>query len=354
MRPACRSVPFAAAVACALAAAVTTATAGAQSTPKPPAELARLADRAGNWLGEGTMTEPGDVVTKWTARGTSAWTLGDHWLREDLEITFEGLPTPYVQRSFLGWDRDDGGFIRVAITNAGLAQRQRVELGDDGALTVIAVQRQGGIAYAERVVQTKDGDALVHEVDLLMPRGPSLATAKGRLRKGGDGFAIDFAAPAFLGAQPHEALARLGRCAGAYDVASTVTTAPGSPVKVQGVEAFASAFGGVVLRGTTSGTVEGLPIRYAGEVYWTRDPLAGRLAGHYLGDGGECMVFAAGWTQDGQLLSSFAGPFQGKWMLQRTLMQFAADGAAVGAVSHALFDVEAPAETFRAVYSRKK
>lgn len=353
MRSARRSVPSVAVLAAAVA-VLSTAAAVAQDAPRPAAELARLAARAGNWRGDGTMTEPGDVVTKWTARGTSAWTLGDHWLREDLEIAFEGVPTPYVQRSFLGWDREAGGYVRVAITNAGLAQRQRVALGDDGALTVLAVQQQGGMAYAERVVQTPDGDALVHEVDLLLPRGPSLATAKGRLVKGGDGFALDPAAPAFFGAVPTAALVRLGRSAGEYEVASTVAMGPGAPVKVQAVETFANAFGGVILRGTTKGRVEGLPIAYVGEVYWARDPLADRLVGHYLSDAGECMSFDATWTRDGQLLSSFAGPFQGQWTLQRTLMQFDADGAVTGAVSQALVDVEAPRETFRAVYRRKK
>ncbi len=349
MRPARRPVPYAVAFAALFAVAAI-----AQDAPKPAAELARLAARAGNWLGEGTMTEPVDVVTKWTARGTSAWTLGDHWLREDLEITFEGLPTPYVQRSFLGWDREARGFVRLAVTNAGLAQRQRLSIGDDGSLTVLAVQQQGEMVYAERVVQTPEGDALAHEVDLLLPRGPSLATAKGRLTKGGDGFAPDTAAPAFFGAEPPAALVRLGRSAGEYEVASTVAMGPGAPVKVQAVETFASAFGGMILRGTTTGRVEGLPIAYVGEVYWARDPLAGRLVGHYLSDAGECMSFDATWTRDGQLLSSFAGPFQGQWTLQRTLMQFDADGAVTGAVSHALVDVAAPTETFRAVYRRKK
>jgi hypothetical protein len=350
MRPR-RHIVSAAAIACAVLFA---GGAAAQEAPKPAVELARLAGRVGNWRGEGTMTEPGDVVTKWTARGTSVWLLGGHWLREDLEIAFEGLSTPYVQRSFLGWDREAKGFVRLAITNAGLAQRQRLALGDDGALTVLAVQRQGDMTYAERVVQTPDGDALVHEVDLLLPRGPSLATAKGRLTKGGDGFALDPAAPAFFGAEPHADLVRLGRCAGEYEVASTVAMGPGAPLQVQSVETFARAFGGMILFGTSKGRVDGTPIAYAGEVCWARDPVAGRLVGHYLGDTGECMAFDAVWTRDGQLLTSFAGPFQGQWTLQRTLMQFDGDGAATGAVSHALVDVAAPAETFRAVYRRKK
>lgn len=323
------------------------------ATPAP--ELRRLADRVGNWRGEGTMTEPGNVVTRWTSRSTASWILDGHWLMEDLLLEFEGLPTPYAQRSWLGWDRGDKSYVRIAATNGGRAQRQRVALGGDGTLTVLALQSQGGMPYAERIVQTKDGDAYTHEVELLMPRGSSLATVKGRFTKGGDGCASSLDAPAFLGATPDEQLAKLARSAGEYDVKGAMPAGPGETMRLVGVETFRSAFGGMALFGTTEGGVEGMPgVAFAGHVLWAHDPATGGLVAHYLGSGGEVMTLAATWLADGQLWSSFAGPFQGKQAMQRSLMRFDADGGVVSAVSHAMTDADAPAESHRATYTRRK
>jgi len=74
----------------------------AQEPPKPAAEVQQLAAFVGNWQGEGTMTEPGNVVTKWKGVGTYQWALDGHFVREDFRIEFAGMPVPVVMHGYLG------------------------------------------------------------------------------------------------------------------------------------------------------------------------------------------------------------------------------------------------------------
>jgi hypothetical protein len=61
------------------------------AAPAPAPELKRLEPLVGNWSGSGKMTEPGNVTSEWTARGTYRWALDGHFLREDFAINFKGV-----------------------------------------------------------------------------------------------------------------------------------------------------------------------------------------------------------------------------------------------------------------------
>ena len=203
----------------------------AQEPPKPAAELQQLAAFVGNWQGEGTMTEPGNVVTKWKGIGTYQWALDGHFVREDFRIEFEGMPVPVVMHGYLGWDREQQRFVHLHVSSAGEAALHTMAVAG-GAATSFSLHEQGGMAYSQRMVFAVKGDTLSHTVELLLPQGPSLAMVAGSFRRGGDGFAGNFDSPAFNGAVPHADLARLTKSAGVYQTQGQMVMAPGMPPRM--------------------------------------------------------------------------------------------------------------------------
>jgi hypothetical protein len=326
----------------------------AQEPPKPAAELQQLAAFVGNWQGEGTMTEPGNVVTKWKGIGTYQWALDGHFVREDFRIEFDGMPVPVVMHGYLGWDRENQRFVHLHVSSAGEAALHTMTVAG-GAATSFSLHEQGGMAYSQRMVFAVRGDTLSHTVDLLLPQGPSLAMVAGSFRRGGDGFAGKFDSPAFNGAVPHADLARLTKSAGDYQTEGQMVMAPGMPpIKITGTDRFRAAYGGVLFHGHTEGAAEGMPGKYVGEVFWAYEPKRKSLFAVYLSNMGEIMAMDGRWTADGQLLSTSNGLAMGKVMVQRMLMQFGPTGEARSANAHTIVDTAPPYESFRAKYERAK
>lgn len=323
--------------------------------PAPAAELKVLAPLVGSWAGGGVLREPGDSETKWKAACSYRWVLDGHFLREDMRIEFEGVEDRVVAFAYLGWDRENRRFVRLGVTNSGKAQLHTMRAAADGALTTLSLQRQNDQDYAERLSFVVQGDTLRHTVDLLLPAGPSLAIVDGAFQRGGDAVTAGLDAAPFLGGKPHPDLARLCKSAGRYATEGSFAMGPGQPtLKTTGIDDFRSGFGGLVLHGHTEGEAEGLPGKYVGEVFWSYDELRQCLVSHYLSNLGELMTMEGRWTQDGQLLATSHGLWNGEPMVQRMLMQFDASGFAVGAKSHSIVGTGAPYESFRATYRRQK
>jgi Protein of unknown function (DUF1579) len=327
----------------------------AQAAPAPAAQLQKLAPLVGNWTGTGEMNEPTGAKTKWTAHGTYRWALDGHFLREDFAVTFEGMPTAVVMHGYLGWDRENQHYVHLMVSSSGQANLNRMEVGNDGSMTLLALRRQGPMHYAERSVFQVQGNRLRHTVDLLMPEGASLAMVDGTFQRTDKSFDGAFDTPALMGGKPHADIARLCRSAGVYAVEGEMVMAPGQPkMTITGTDTFRALFGGSVLHGHTEGVAEGMPGKYLGEVFWAHDEARNRLLGVYVSNMGEVMSMDAWWTADGQLSALASGVFQGQPMAQRTLLQFDAAGAAVAAASHSLTGTAAPFESFRATYTRQK
>jgi hypothetical protein len=342
------------------AATVTAAAPRAQElqAPAPAPELKKLEPMVGNWSGKGTMTEPSEptpTVTSWEGSGTYSWAMDGHFLRGDFSIAFQGHELPIVMRSYLGWDRENKRYVHLSVNSAGEVALDQFDLQPDGTMVQLAVKQHPGMRFAQRSVFKVAGDTMTHTVDLLMPAGASLAMVDGKFARGGKGFAGDFEAKAFMGMTPHEALARLQRSAGAYDVAGTMVMAPGqAPMKITGTDTFKTVFGGTVFFGTTVGAAEGMPGRYSAEVFWGHDAARDCLVGVYVSNMGEVMQMDSRWTQDGRLITTSDSLFMGQPTVQRMLMEFDADGAAKSASSHSIAGTEAPFESFKATYTKKK
>lgn len=340
-----------------LAVSLLAASLHAQRAPAPAPESKQLAPIVGSWHGKGTMSEPSGQKTNWTATASFRWVLGGHWLQEDLVFRFEGMEVPFQVRGYLGYDREHARFVSVSASSDGKVEFEPMTVQKDAVLA-IAARQQGPMAYAQRTVWRRDGDALVHTVDMLLAEGASFAIAEGRFERSRPehdaNVDVDLGAKAFMNLPAHADVKRLCRMQGVYDVEGTMVPAPGVPaMAIRGVDTFRAIFGGTVLHGHTDGSAEGMEGRYEAVVCWARDDANGGLVGVHVSNHGEVGRMQATWTEDGRLLATTSGQRAGQAMLQRMLLSFDEKGAATGAVGHSIVGASEPAETFRARYAKK-
>lgn len=345
-------------VAFSFAACLLTASPKAQGAPIPAPESKQLAPIVGSWHGKGTMSEPSGQKTKWTATASFRWVLDGHWMQEDLVFRFEGMEVPFQVRGYVGYDREHARFVSVSASSDGKVEFEPVTVQKDAVLA-IAARQQGPMAYAQRTVWRRDGDALVHTVDMLLTEGASFAIAEGRFERTRPehdaNVDVDLGAKAFMNSPAHADLQRLCRMQGAYDVEGTMVPAPGVPaMAIRGVDTFRAIFGGTVLHGHTDGTAEGMDGRYEAVVCWARDDANGGLVGVHVSNHGEVGRMQALWSEDGSLIATSVGKRAGQPVLQRMRMEFDEKGAAKTAVGHSIVGASDSAETFRARYAKTK
>lgn len=330
------------------------AAAGAQAPPKPAPELQKLAPYVGTWSGSGTMTEPGGKVTKWTGSGTCAWCLDGHFLQEDWQIAFEGMPAPKVMHTRLGWDRAHQRYVSAYVGNDGEVSLDEFQILPDGARLETMVKQQDGASYALRSRFRLVGDTLVHTVDLLMPEGNSTQIVDGTFTRGGKAFAGGFDCATWMGVVSHASIARLGKAAGTYASSGSVCAVPGQPpVPFRGTETFRRVFGDTVVYGRSEGAADGAAAQYVGEVFWGHDARRDGLVGVYVSNMGDVMQMEARWSADGKLVTTSAPRFGEQLAVQRMVMEFDAAAAPKQAVGHWIVGTNAPEECFRAAYTKK-
>ena len=324
-------------------------------TPVPAPELKKLEPLVGNWSGSGKMTEPGNVTSEWTARGSYRWCMDGHFLREDFTIEFKGVEGAFTFIGYLGWDRENKRYVNLNANNGGQVQMHEMKLLPDGSVLQLMLQNQQGMPYAERSLFKVTGDTMTHTIDMLMPEGPSLTLIDGRFTRGGDPVVVDGSGPPWMAAKQHESMAKLCRSAGVYEVKGEMVMAPGAPtMKIGGTDTFRSVFGGTVFVGTTDGAAEGMPGKYVGEILYGHDPVRNCIVGVYADNFGQLMTMESRWSDDGRLVGISSGLFQGQPMVQRSVIAFDTAGATTSASSHTITGTAAPLESFRATYTKKK
>lgn len=322
--------------------------------PGPAPQLQKLAPLIGNWSGTGTATMgPGAAPTKWKARGTYRWCLGEHWVQEDFEVAFEGLPMPMIHRSYYGFDRENDRYVVLAVSNAGEVRLGELAILPDGTMVDLSTVEKNGMPMAQRSTLRVEGDALHHAVDMLMPSGPALQIVDGRFQRTKESFDGAFDTMPLVGAARSPMTAQLAKSAGSYDVAGEVVMAPGaSPMKISGVDTFRSVFGGVVMHGSTRGSAEGVPGAYEGEVFWGFDPAKNCLVAAYVSNMGEVMAMEGRFV-GGKLISTSHAMMRGAVTVQRMVMEFDDKGAPTRVLSHSIAGDGPPLESFRATYTKK-
>lgn len=338
----------------ALVAVVLSSLALAQEGPPPPApELKHLEPLVGNWTGSGTMKSPDAKEVAWKANGTFRWALDGHFLQEDFAILFE-QSTPLVFRCYYGWDRENKRFVNAVATSAGEVALHEVGLQPDGSLLMLMVQNQNGERFVERSLLKVDGDKMQHSIDLLPGAGPSMTMLDCTFKRSDTPSDVQFQGPSFRNVQPHEALAKLCRSAGEYDVKGEMRMSADAPgMKVSGTDTVRAVFGGVVVHAHTEGSAEGIPGKYVGEVFWGHDAAKNRLVALYVGSSGEVAQMEAWWAGD-KLISTSSGLWMGQPSAQRMVMEFDGSGAVTRASSHSIVGDGAPFESFRGTYAKKK
>lgn len=341
--------------AAAIAALAVTAALAAQGAPSPAPELKALVPLHGNWQGTGTATfAPGAPPAKWEARGTYKLSHGGHFVQEDFEIVFDGMPAPMLIRAYLGWDHENARYVSLVANNSGEVRLSTLAVMPDGTLLQVQMQSQEGMPCAERSLIKVDDKTMRHSIEMLLPGGASLTVIDSTFTREGGGYECAFDAPMFGGKKANADLKRLCKSAGTYQVEGSMVMMPGMPeTKIRGTDTGRACWQNSVLHIETVGTAEGMPGEYRGDVFWGRDPVRDCMVGVYVSNFGEVMTMDAQWAKDGKLVATTATKLMGEPSLQRTTMEFDADGHSTKAWSHALIGTNPPLQTFTATYTKK-
>ena len=322
-------------------------------TPEPAEQLRALEPFVGSWRGEGEMIEPGGVRTPWTSRSTYRWALDGHFLQEDFTITMRGIETPMVFRSYVGWDRDRGRYVRAQASSDGVVALDEVHLLDGGVMLTVKTRYQAGLPYHERSRVVVDGDAMKVAVDMLMHEGASMRVIDGRLDRVEASFDGAWDTPPWMDAAPAAPMRRLARMAGDYETKGQMASGPGAPMaEVALRDRWQMAFGGTVMHCRTVGALAGAGGAYQSHAFWAHDARDRRLRAVYVDNMGLIGVMDGWWHRDA-VVSTQSGLSMGAPTAQRYVIHVDEDGAAAWCEGHTTSGVQAPFLSFRTTFEKR-
>jgi hypothetical protein len=324
-----------------------------EGPPAPSAELKAFEPLVGSWKGSGMVKEPsGD--SKWTAEGVCKWVLGNFWLQEDFAITFEGNPDPIVIRSYFGWDAENKRYVNLAVNNSGEVKLGEVEMLPDGTMLQMTQQHQNGLTYTERSLFQVQGDKMTHQIDLLMPQGPSLTMVDGTFHRVDSTLSIAMPKNTFMGVPVHDSMQKFARWVGVYAVQGEMVMMPGAPaMKIRGTDTYTMIQAGSVLHAHTEGEADGMPGKYEAETFLAWDEKRGCTVAGMISNMGEVGLLEHRWAPEGQLVGTMTGLYQGQPILARSVLSLDGNGCPKGMVSHCMSGIAAPFENFKATYTKK-
>lgn len=328
--------------------------AAAQETPKPAAELQKYAPLIGSWQGSGTAQMGPGEPSKWKARSTYAWALGDFFVQEDTVVTFAGMPKPLVMRVYYGWDAENRHHVAVGVDNDGTVDVHRVDFVGDGSMVQMVETFHEGQTFLERYTSKVDGDRITFAIDMMGATGPAVRGVEGSMQRTDQAAPTAMDAGAFT-ATPAAPIAQLGKTAGTYAVAATMVMMPGATaMKITGKDVVTCLFDGTIVHVHTTGTAEGMPEQYVGELFYGYDAKRDCLRAVYISNMGEAGDMTGRFTPDQkQFLLTSAQTYMGQPSVQRMLMELGADGAPTRAVGHTIVGTAPPYESWNATYTKK-
>ena len=327
----------------------------AQEAPdmSPAKELARFEPLIGHWSGGGKMAEPGGVATNWTAKGTYQWCLNKHFVQEDFEVRFEGMPASMVFRNYLGWDREGQRYVSVLASNEGLVELNPINFLPDGTMMQMLRHHQEGVPYAERARTKITGDSMSLVIDVLMSEGGSSTMIDSTMKRSDQAFACDGSEAAWLEGKPHEHVTKLAAMSGAYETKGEMVMAPGAPtMQISGTDAFRMMWGGGVMHGKTVGFAEGDPNAYESHAFWAWDAQHQCQRVVSVDNMGQLGEMESRWVGD-LLVSTGLATMGGAPMTQRFVMTFGEAGDLTTGVGHTCYGASDPFVSFRASYKKK-
>lgn len=326
----------------------------AQEAPKPAPELQKLTPLIGNWHGTGTAQMGPGGPSKWESQSTYAWTLGNFFVQEDTIVRFEDMPKPLVMRVYYGWDAENKRYTAVGADNDGKVDAHRLEFMSDGSMVQFVESYHEGQTYLERYTNKVDGDVMTFAIDMMGAAGPSAQAVKGKMSRTDKPAPTALDASAFT-ATPAAAIVQLGKTAGTYEVKATMTMMPGAPtMKITGQDEVKTIFDGNLVHVRSTGTAEGMPDKYVGELFYGFDAHDDCISAIYVSNMGEIGKMAGQFTSDNKSFVLTGAPkFMGQPCVQRMTMELGADGAPTKAIGHTILGTAAPYESWKATYTRK-
>ena len=239
--------------------------------PEPAVELQKFAPLIGNWVGSGTYKDPAMGESGWKAWGGYKWSHDGFWVQEDFTIEFDGNPEKLSFRAYLGWEAEGQRYVSATVASMGQVALHEVHWLPDGSMMQMMPNHMEGMAFTERSNIKVDGDKMLHRMEMLMFDGPSMTAVDGTFKRVDKDYGTALGNGAF-GPKAGE-MARINRAAGVYETKGTMTMAPGMPpMNIYGTDTFNAVFGGTVFHGHTDGAAEGMPGKYAADIFWAWDP----------------------------------------------------------------------------------
>jgi len=326
----------------------------AQEIPKPAPQLQKLAPLIGSWHGTGTAQMGPGEPSKWESDHTYAWALGNFFVQEDTVVRFEGMPKPLVMRSYHGWDGENNRFVTVGADNDGSAKVNGLQFMEDGSMVQFVESYHEGQTYFERYTTKVDGDSMTFAIDMIGLVGPAAQAVKGTMKRTDKQTPAALDASAFTATAP-AAIRQLGKTAGTYSVKASMIMMPGTPpMKITGQDEVQTLFDGNIVHVHTTGTAEGSPEQYVGEVFYGFDHRQGCISAVYVSNMGEVGEMTGHFTPDNKsLILTSALQYMGQPCVQRMMMELGDDGTPTKAIGNTIVGTAAPYESWNATYTKK-
>ncbi|GAB4151807.1 MAG: hypothetical protein Fur0037_20530 [Planctomycetota bacterium] len=328
-----------------------------QGPPRPSPELRKLEPIVGHWRGEGTaLVDPMASPMKWTCVSANRWVLGGYWLESDIEISFEGMGSMRT-REYLGWDQENGRFVKVSVSNTGEVSLSTGGFKDDRTLFFFDPIRRGEApfsVYVSRSITRLRDDESSFEVAFLTRDGVIAKGVQGVLRR------VDSAAPSPIESAQAMApespeMARLVKMVGEYDVEGRMQMMPGTEaVKVTGHDSLRSWFQGRILQFESRGTAEGMPGAYEAVGFYGWNAAERCYDFAMVSSMGEVGLMKASFAEDGTFVSTWNGTMMGTPVTSHSALRVGDDGKPTRLVSWSLLGSSKPYESFRAEYTTAK
>ena len=323
--------------------------------PEPAAELAKLKPLVGTWEGKGTVhMAPGTEPMAWTAQSAYEWTLGNHFVKCDMNIDFGGNMPTLVFREYYGWDRETKRYVFLALSNTGEAHLAELTfVAENTFATLVTKKGPEGLA-SERGITTITKDGMEFVMTKFGTSGPAADVVKGKFSRVEKLKPLAIEATAAMAPVP-EAMAKIHRTVGTYEVAGEMTMMPGTPVmKITGTDTARSIFGGAVLYIATKGVAEHSPDPYFADNYLVWNADKGCYDAFGLDNMGWVGVMEQRFEGDTKLVATNAQVFMGQPTTNRMVVELDANGKMTRVTGYSCCGSSDPYCSFKGTYKLSK
>lgn len=338
---------------------------GLPAQGKPAPQLKKLAPMVGHWTGKGTATmAPGQPDMSWTSTSQARWVLDGHFIQDDVEIRFPGMPSALKMRSYYGWDRENECYVAIGMGNTGTVEVAKMHWTDDHTTVTASSKMENGVLTVDRWVTKVESDKVSFSGTRLLGSDSPFVHVQGVNVRSEQGSTIDAAATdasaggvnMFAGAFVAEQMPKLEGMVGKYTFQGSMIMAPGTPeMKISGKETVAMGFDNSVLVMHTIGDpVVGMGDHtYEAYAFMAYDETRQCYLAASVTNMGE--VHHSEWRlhDEDTMIGTMAGKMQGKYTVARTTLELDDSGAMTKIISESMAGADKPVVAFRGTYAKQ-